>query len=274
MNLFEAFVLGIVQGITEFLPISSSAHLRVVPALLGWPDPGAAFSAVIQLGSVVAVISYFWKDLMELVSGSFQAVKAKNYADHNLRVVAGILIGTLPICVLGLLFKHLLEDPNGPVRSLYVIGGAAIFMGLLLAVAEKIGKRARNMQSLSANDGLLVGLGQCMALIPGCSRSGSTLTVALFLNLKREDGARFSFLLGIPAITLAGLLELKDLLHGISQDGISSLIVGLLTSLVVSYLSIAWLLKYLQKHSTWLFVVYRLLFGTGIILLVSMHLIR
>ncbi len=272
MSLLEAVVLGIVQGLTEFLPISSTAHLRVVPALFHWADPGVAYSAVIQLGSVIAVITYFMKDLLQLAFGSLKAIGQRNFSDHDLQVSLSVLIGTLPICILGLLFKSVLEQNDGPARSLFVIGGAAIFMGLLLLLAEMKGKRERGMESLTIKDGLLVGLGQALALIPGCSRSGSTMTVGMLLNMKREDAAHYSFLLGIPAITLSGLLELYELTkQGLTNDSMSSLLVGLITSLVVSYLSIHWLLKYLRSHSTWVFVVYRLIFGAVAIGLGLMH---
>lgn len=275
MSIIEALVLGVVQGLTEFLPISSTAHLRAVPALFGWEDPGAAYSAVIQLGSVLAVLSYFLKDMLTIASGSLEAIKTKDYGNHHLRLAIGIILGTIPICIIGLLIKTLLEQDNSPLRSLYVIGGASIFMGLFLLFAEKVGKRNRNLETISIKDGILVGLGQCVALIPGCSRSGSTLTVALLLNLSREEAARFSFLLGIPAITLAGLLELKELVqHGLSGDGLSALIAGLISSTIVSYLAIAWLLRYLQKHSTTIFIVYRLIFGGSLIWLSYSHLIK
>jgi len=271
MSIIEALVLGLVQGLTEFLPISSSAHLRVVPALLGYADPGAAYSAVIQLGSVIAVIAYFWPDLMNLASGSITAVKEGKFDSHEVRIVGGILIGTLPICILGLLLKPLLEQDNSPLRSLNVIGIASIVMGLILFLAEKLDKQSRTMEQIGARDGLLVGLGQCMALIPGCSRSGSTLTVALLLGIKREDAARFSFLLGIPAITLSGLLELKHLLSaGLTSDSAMTLIVGFAVSLVVSYAAIWWLLRYLKNHSTIVFVIYRVLFGL-VTLYTAMH---
>jgi undecaprenyl-diphosphatase len=271
MSIIEALVLGLVQGLTEFLPISSSAHLRVVPALMGYPDPGAAYSAVIQLGSVIAVISYFWTDLLNLATGSFKAVKEGKYDSHEVRIAGGILIGTLPVCILGLLLKSLLEQDDSPLRSLYVIGTASIVMGLILFLAEKLDKQTRTMEQIGARDGLLVGLGQACALIPGCSRSGSTLTVALFLGIKREDAARFSFLLGIPAITLSGLLELKHLLSaGITSDGAMTLVAGFAVSLVVSYLAIAWLLRYLKSHSTIVFVIYRVLFGI-VTLYTAMH---
>ncbi len=268
VSILEAVVLGFVQGASEFLPISSTAHLRVVPAFLHWPDPGVAYSAVIQLGSVIAVLTYFFKDLLGIASGALKALQEKNYDSKDLRMLGAILVGTLPICVLGLALKPILESDSSPLRSLPVIGGASIFMGLLLLLAEKFAKRSRSIDDVSGKDGFLVGLGQAMALIPGCSRSGSTLTMALFLNYKRDEAARFSFLLGIPAIVLSGLLELKDMVkQGLSGDGMSSLIVGLLVSTIVSYAAIWWMLKFLGTHSTWVFVVYRLIFGAAIIAL-------
>lgn len=262
MSTTEAIVLGAVQGITEFLPISSTAHLRVVPALLGWSDPGAALSAIIQLGSVLAVITYFWRDILHILSGSLQALKEKDFAREEFRLLSGICIGTLPICILGLLLKHTLEQSDSPLRALPVIGCASIFMALFLLFAETRSRKDRPLNSLGAKDGLLVGLGQAMALFPGCSRSGSTLTVAMLLNLKREDAARYSFLLGIPAILLSGLLELKEMLaQGLDQTHTTDLVVALIVSTVVSYVAIAWLLKFLKNHSTFIFVGYRLIFG-------------
>ncbi len=269
VSLVEALTLGVVQGLTEFLPISSTAHLRVVPALLHWQDPGAAYSAVIQLGSVVAVFAYFFKDLVSISTGAFAAIKNKDYGDRDLRMVGAIIVGTIPICVIGLLLKPLLEQDNGPFRSVNVIACASIVMGLLLVVAEKFAKHVRTLEDITGKDGALVGLAQAIALIPGCSRSGSTLTMAMLLGLKRAEAARFSFLLGIPAVTLAGLLELyhmaKDGLGG--ETGLTSLAVGLVSSTVVSYLSIAWLIRYLQQHNTWVFVGYRLIFGVSVLIL-------
>ena len=268
VTIIEAVVLGIVQGASEFLPISSTAHLRVVPAFLHWPDPGVAYSAVIQLGSVIAVLTYFFKELVSIALGALKAVQEKDYSSKEFRMFGAIIVGTLPICVLGLLLKPILESDASPLRALPVIGGASIFMGLLLLLAEKFAKRSRSIDDVSGKDGFLVGLGQAMALIPGCSRSGSTLTVALFLNYKREEAARFSFLLGIPAIVLSGLLELKDMLKsGMSTDGMTSLIVGLLVSAAVSYAAIWWMLKFLGTHSTWVFVIYRLVFGAAVLAL-------
>lgn len=275
ISLIEAIVLGIVQGLTEFLPISSTAHLRVVPSLLHWQDPGVAYSAVIQLGSLIAVLAYFYKDIFQIASGSLKALKEKDFASRDLRLSGAIIIGTMPVCIVGLLLKHLLEQNDGPFRSLTVIGCAAIFMGLALIAAEKLGKHTRVLDEMGVRDGLLVGLGQAMALIPGCSRSGSTLTVAMLIGLKRADAARFSFLLGVPAIFLSGMLELKSMFEtGLSGDGIGSLAAGLISSTIVSYLSIAWLIRYLQQHSSWIFVIYRLIFGLGVLALSSLQLIK
>lgn len=268
-------MLGIVQGLTEFLPISSTAHLRVVPSLLHWQDPGVAYSAVIQLGSLIAVLAYFYKDIFQIAFGSLKALIEKDFGSRDLRLAGAIIIGTMPVCVVGLLLKHLLEQNDGPFRSLTVIGCAAIFMGLALIAAEKLGKHTRVLDQMGVRDGLLVGLGQAMALIPGCSRSGSTLTVAMLIGLKRADAARFSFLLGVPAIFLSGMLELKSMFEtGLSGEGIGSLAAGLLSSTIVSYLAIAWLIRYLQQHSSWIFVIYRLIFGLGVLALSYMQLIK
>lgn len=275
MTWIEALVLGTVQGLTEFLPISSTAHLRVVPALLGWGDPGVAYSAVIQLGSLVALLAYFWRDLWALAAGSLAAITKKDLDDVHLRQSVAIIVGTIPICVLGLALKHLLEAENGPFRSLVVIGAASIFMSILLFIAEKVSKKERGINQLGVRDGLIIGLGQAIALIPGCSRSGSTLTTALFLNIKREDAARFSFLLGIPAVFLSGLLELKKLIADhMSSDSMMNVGVGFVSATVVSYAAIWWLLKFLKNNSTMVFVGYRLIFGVAVLALALNHVIK
>lgn len=275
MPIYEAVILGVVQGITEFLPISSTAHLRVVPALLGWGDPGAAYSAVIQLGSVLASITYFWKDIVSISTGALSAAQKQDFDDKNVRMTGAIVFGTIPVCVLGLVLKHLLEGTDSPLRSLTVVGGASIFMALMLALAEKIGSHKRDIDTIGAKDGLLVGFGQAMALIPGCSRSGSTLTVAMLLNLKRDEAARFSFLLGMPALIISGLVELYHMYkEGLSGAGLVDLGVGFVVSAVVSYAAIAWLLKYLQNHATWVFVAYRVIFGIAVIVLTSQAIIK
>lgn len=275
METLQAIVLGIVQGLTEFLPISSTAHLRAVPALLGWADPGVDFTAVIQLGSVLALFTYFRKDIVELSIASLNAIKKGDLASKDARIAGAIVVGTIPVCVIGLALKGILEENNGPLRSLYVIGTASIVMGLLLLVAEKVAKHTRSIDSIGVKDGLIIGLGQALALIPGCSRSGSTLTVAMLSNLKREDAARFSFLLGIPATTLSGLFELKHFVErGTTESSVVALVVGTIVSAVVSYAAIAWLLRYLSNHSTWIFIVYRIIFGAALIGLTYANLIH
>jgi undecaprenyl-diphosphatase len=266
INMLQAIVLGMVQGLTEFLPISSSAHLKVVPLALGWKDPGVAYTAVIQLGSIVAVLLYFWKDLTTITIGAFKAITSSDYDSQEFRMAAGIGLGTIPIIFFGLLIKIFIPKfDESPLRSLGAIATASIVMSLLLAIAEKTGKRYRNYEKLDVKDGILMGFAQAMALIPGVSRSGSTLTAGLFMGLERAAAARFSFLLGIPAITLAGLVELKGALgEGATEAGIAAFIVGTISAFVFSYASIAWLLKFLQTQNTWVFVWYRLAFGVAI----------
>lgn len=267
VNFFQAFVLGMVQGLTEFLPISSTAHLKVVPVVLGWGDPGVAFTAVIQLGSIAAVLWYFWGDLSQVTTGAVKAIRTSEYQSNEFRIALGILLGTIPIVFFGLLIKTFIPDfDNSPVRSLAAIAIASIVMSLLLGLAEQIGKRKRNYEDITLQDGVLMGLAQAMALIPGVSRSGSTLTAGLFIGLERATAARFSFLLGIPAITLAGLVELKNALEaGIGGAELVSLVIGVISAAVFSYLSIAWLLRFLQTQSTWVFIWYRLAFGIAIL---------
>ncbi|MEG3851225.1 undecaprenyl-diphosphate phosphatase [Microcoleus sp. herbarium19] len=267
INLVQAIVLGIVQGLTEFLPISSSAHLKVVPIALWGRDPGVAYTAVIQLGSIVAVLWYFWKDLTTITIGAFKAITRSDYDSQEFRIGLGIVLGTVPIVFFGLLIKILIPDfDKSPLRSLASIAIASIVMSLLLAVAEKTGKRKRDYENLDVKDGIIMGLAEAMALIPGVSRSGSTLTAGLFLGLERAAAARFSFLLGIPAITLAGLVELKGAWGAaLGIDGIVALIVGTISAFAFSYLSIAWLMRFLQTQNTWVFVWYRLAFGVAIL---------
>jgi undecaprenyl-diphosphatase len=267
MEYWQAFVLGIVQGLTEFLPISSSAHLKVVPALFHWNDAGVSFDAVIQLGSIVAVVSYFWKDLSNITLGSIEAIRNKQYKSQEFKLAIAIVLGTIPILFGGLLIKVFVKDyDNSPLRSLTAIAIASIVMSSLLALAEVFGQRGdqqekRHFHRVRVIDGILMGLAQAMALVPGVSRSGSTLTAGLFLGLDRVAATRFSFLLGIPAITIAGLVELLSIVKKGFDVGAGQLVVGLISSVIFSYLAIAWLLKFFQTHTTWVFVGYRLVFG-------------
>lgn len=264
---WHALVLGVVQGLTEFLPISSTAHLKVVPVLLGWGDPGVAVTAVIQLGSIAAVIAFFRSDLAEVLRGIGRAVRQGQWGEPSARLGLAIALGTVPIVLGGLAIKRFVPDyDNSPLRSMGSIAIVSIVMALLLAVAELVGRRRRNLDAVRPLDGVLVGLAQALALVPGVSRSGSTLTASLFDGWERAAAARFSFLLGIPAITLAGLVELKSALGSPSGGGPIPLLVGIASAAVVSWLAIAWLLRFLQRHSTWVFVGYRLLFGLGILL--------
>ena len=268
MDIIKSVTLGVVQGLTEFLPISSTAHLQIVPRLLGWADPGAPYSAVIQLGTVAAVIVYFWKDLLGIVTGFVRSLTHKE-ARNTLEARLGwaLIIGTVPVVVAALLLKKLIETQ---FRSLWVVATMFIVMATLLLLAEIIAKHKRGIETVTPQDGLLVGLAQAFALVPGSSRSGSTLTMALFLGFTREAAARFSFLLSVPATALAGLYELYDKYYkhrneppdaGIIPWTTPDLIVGTLVSGIVGYACIALLLRFLRTNSTLVFVVYRYVVG-------------
>jgi undecaprenyl-diphosphatase len=266
LSWLQMAVLGVIQGITELLPISSTAHLRVIPGILGWRDPGSAFSAAMQLASFVAVIAYFRTDIGALTGASLRAVSTRNFKSADFRVVLGILLGTLPLVVAGALLRPVLNGCHSPLRGLLVVGSASIAMSLLLATAEKFARHRRTFTQVTLRDGIIVGVAQAFALIPGVSRSGATLTAGLFCGMDRETAARFSFLLGLPAVTLAGLYELRVLFKaGLNSDGWVTLLIGLLTASVTAFIAIYALLHYLEKRSTWIFVWYRLLFGIGIV---------
>lgn len=271
ITLWHAIVIGIVQGLTEFLPISSTAHVKVVPVLLGWGDPGVSFTAVIQLGSIAAILWYFWDDLSSVTMNTWRAAMRRDFGSSDFRLGFGIILGTVPAVIVGLSVKLFVPAyDNSIVRSTGAIAITSIVMALLLGLAEFVGSRKRDFGKLDLNDGIGVGLAQALAIIPGVSRSGSTLTAGLFLGLKRETAARFSFLLGTITITLAGLVSLPDMFVGDSTVSLVPLIGGLLAAVVSSYLAIAWLIEFLKKHSTWVFVWYRLAFG--VILLIAIAL--
>lgn len=270
ITLFHAVVIGIVQGLTEFLPISSTAHVKVVPVMLGWGDPGASFTAVIQLGSVAAILWYFWGDLSAVTTKFLSSATRGNYSSPDFRLGLGILIGTVPILAVGLFLKVFVPGYDSSiVRSTGAIAVSSIGMAILLGLAELIGRRKRDFSQLGLNDGVIVGLAQTLALIPGVSRSGSTLTAGLFAGLKRETAARFSFLLGMPAILIAGLASLTDVVGADSRVSLVPLLAGLLAALVVSYASIVWLIEFLKNHTTWVFVWYRLAFGAVILMAIA-----
>ncbi len=258
MTSFEAVILGIVQGVTEFLPISSTAHLRVVPALLGWNDPGAAFTAVLQLGSLAAVIGYFFKDLVGMARAAWTAVTDRSRPPTPAaRQFLYIIVGTIPVGIAGIALKHKIE---GSFRSLYVIAAAQIVVGLALGFVEKTSRKTRTFDDITMRDAIIIGCAQVLALVPGVSRSGITLLAAMGLGLERPAAARFSFLLSIPAVAAAGVFELPKVLRSHEVGG-APLALGLVAAVVASYVSIAWLLKFLRTRTTIPFVIYRVALG-------------
>lgn len=262
-------VLGVVQGITELLPISSTAHMRVVPTFLGWPDPGSAFSAAMQLAALFAVVTYFWRDVWRVGSGTIRAIQDEDYKSFEFRMGVGIVVATIPIVIGGVLLKHKLNACGSPLRELWVIGAASVGMAVLLAIAELVCRHKRSFEEIRLRDAVVVGLAQVGALIPGVSRSGSTLTAALFMNLKREDAARYSFLLGLPAITGAGVKELLELRKaGLDQQGWEILGIGLASASLSAFVAIWTLMKVMERFSSWPFVIYRFLMGSFLLLVV------
>jgi undecaprenyl-diphosphatase len=267
MGLLRAAVLGLVQGITEFLPISSTAHLRITPELFGWQDPGAAFDAIIQLGTVAAVLVFFRRDIVQLFRAWVEGLRRREpFATIESRLAWFVLVGTLPVVVFGFAFKHAIETS---LRSLYVVAASMIVLALLLAAAEWTAKHARRLQDMNWTDGWVIGFWQALALIPGSSRSGTTLTGGLWRGLRREDAARYSFLLSIPATTAAGLFELRHLRHASTPFTGAELGVAAVVAFVSGMLAIGGLLRYLRTRTTFVFVVYRVCLGA--LLLVLLH---
>ena len=258
MTLVQSIVLGIIQGLTEFLPVSSTAHLRIAPALLGWPDAGAAFTAVIQLGTLLAVVIFFLRDLLGMLTALADPNRRRG---PQARLLLYLVVGTVPIGIAGVLFRHAVE---GPLRSLAVIGTSLVVVGLVMAMVEWLARRERAMDSLSLRDALIVGLGQALALVPGVSRSGITLAFAMAIGLRRDAAARFSFLLSIPAVAAAAVFELPTLLHN-RDVGISVLLAGLAAAAVSGYLCIRWLLRFLRTRTTYSFVIYRVALGLSLL---------
>lgn len=270
LDYLQIGILGVIQGVSELLPISSTAHMRIIPALLGWQDPGSAFSAAMQMAALAAVISYFWRDIQQVVSGTATAVREKDYNNQWFKLAVAIILATIPICTAGLALAPLLNACNSPLRGLMVIGGVYLVMAVLLAVSELTCRHQRTMEQMRLRDALIVGIAQVGALIPGVSRSGSTLTAALFLNFKREEAARFSFLLGLPAIALAGLKEFWVLAHAnIGVEGWQHLAFGLVIASISAFFAIWGLMKFLERFSTWPFIVYRAVLGVFLIVAVT-----
>ena len=267
MDWIQALVLGIVQGLTEFLPISSTAHLRIFPYLLGWQDPGAEFSAVIQLGTLLAVIMYFWSDVVTLLRAAIVSLWNRNlFETSDSKLAWSIAVATIPVVVAGLGFKDIIKTD---ARQLWVIGTVLIILAICLFAAEKLSHLNRKISQLKFLQIQVIGLAQALALVPGCSRSGSTIMGGLIVGLKREEAARFSFLLGIPAILGSGIYQFSEFLEkGINNSDYLNLIVGVFASFIFGYISIEFLLRFLKLHGTLVFVIYRIILGTGILVFI------
>ena len=281
MSLLEAILLGIVQGLTEFLPISSTGHLTVAGKLMNLvstehPEQWTAFIAIIQLGTLLAVLIYFWNDLISIVRDFLKEnlTNRIKFSDQNTNSKLGwlIIIGTIPVVIIGLAFKDVIE--GALTKNLYVIASSLIVLGLILAFAEKLAKFKKDLKDVTIFDSIIIGIAQALSLIPGSSRSGTTITAGLFVGLKRETAARFSFLLSVPAVLASGVLQLYEALEFVDQTMILNLIVSTVVAGLSGYLAIDFLLKYLRKNSTFLFVYYRVILGIIILILISTNFIQ
>jgi undecaprenyl-diphosphatase len=267
----QAIVLGIVQGLTEFLPVSSTGHLRIVPAFFGWDDPGAAFTAVTQLGTMAAVLVYFRRDLWNIALAWVRSVWARERApqDADARLGWYIILGTIPIAIFGFAFKDPIENE---FRTLELIGTTLVVFSFVMLGAESASKRDRQLSDLTRRDGLIIGFAQALALVPGISRSGATISAGLFLNFDRTTAARYSFLLSVPAVVLSGLFELRHIGEGGGAPAGATALATVL-AFVVGYLSIAFLLRYLVRHSIGVFAAYRVIVGAVVIALAAANVI-
>jgi len=266
MSTLEAIVLGLVQGLTEFLPISSSGHLRIVPALLGWSDPGAGFTAVIQLGTMAAVLIYFRADLWNIARAWLGELRVPiRQASQEAKLGWFIVLGTIPISIFGFIFKDQIESG---ARSLYLIGSALILFSFVMVLAERMGTRQRDLDEMNGRDGFFIGVAQSLALVPGVSRSGATISAGLFRGFDRLAAARYSFLLSVPAVVLSGLFELRKVGENGSPSAAAT-VIATLVAFVTGYLAIAWLLRYLSTHSLEIFVIYRIALGVLVLVLTA-----
>ncbi|GAA3590208.1 undecaprenyl-diphosphate phosphatase [Kineosporia mesophila] len=263
MSWLEVIVLGLVQGLTEFLPISSSGHLRIVAEVFFDKDAGAAFTAVTQLGTEAAVVIYFAKDLWNLfITWCRGFVDAQVRQTFDYRMAWLVILGTIPIGVLGLLFEDAIKEP---ARNLWLVSSMLVIFGIVLGLAEEFGPQVRDEESLTIKDGIILGFAQAMALIPGVSRSGGTITAGLAIGLKRSVAVRYSFLLAIPAVVASGLFSLKDVTAGDSGVSTAQMAIATLIAFVVGYAIIAWLLKFVERHSVYVFVWYRIVLGLALL---------
>lgn len=267
VDLLKAVFLGLLQGLTEFLPISSSAHLRIFPELFGWGDPGAAFTAVIQIGTELAVLIYFRKDIWRIGSAWVRSLFQPEYRGHlDARMGWYIIVGSLPIVILGITFKDVIEQD---FRNLWIIGTTLIVFGLVLGVADRLGSNTKGLKQLGLRDAILMGMAQACALIPGVSRSGATISMGRALGYERQTTTRYAFLLAIPAVIGAGLFELREIPNGHNDFGWGPTLVATVVSFVVGYAAIAWLLRYVSTGSYAPFVLYRVLLGGMTLALVA-----
>jgi undecaprenyl-diphosphatase len=274
MTITEAIILGLVQGLTEFIPISSTAHLLIVPSVLGWGDPGAAVSAVIQFGTLLAAIIYFFRDIVRLIGGFFRGlISRRPLADVDSREAWLVVIGTIPIVVLGLLFKKHIEST---FRGLWIVTTMVIVVAILMQIAEAYAKRRqmRGFDDMTVSDAVAIGLGQCLALIPGSSRSGSTIMPAIFRGIDRPTAARYSFLLSIPAVGGAGFLELFKERHALGALGWTPIAVAIVVAFISGYASIWFLIRYLRTHTTHVFIYYRYVLGAAMIAMLMTHYLK
>ena len=268
MGIFESILLGILQGLTEFLPISSSAHLRIASELLGIGDAGAAFTAITQIGTEAAVIVFFWRDIVRIIGQWFRSLSGKvDRRDPDALMGWWIIVGTLPIVVLGLLFQDQIETT---LRSLWFVAIMLIVFGVLLGIADRVGSKVRPLEKLTWKHGLVYGFAQALALIPGVSRSGGTITAGLFMGYQREAAARYSFLLAIPAVLGSGFYQLLKALRA-PEDGtpMGLTLLATVVAFLVALLVIGLFMKYISKRSFMPFVIYRVLLGILIIVLLS-----
>jgi len=268
VNCAKSFFLGIVQGFTEFLPISSTAHLKVLPYLFGWNDPGLSFSVSLQLGSAGAIIYYFRIQIVLIINSFLSILKHRNaFKDSNTTLSAYIFIASIPIFIVGLLIKlYFPYFSDSSFRGLFSIAITSIFMGIFLALSEIYGKNKKLFKDINLRDVVFLGIAQSLAVFPGVSRSGVTLTSALFSGIERETAARLSFLVGIPAISVSGLVELFNLFKTLSIVDIIPTLIGIISSFFSSIVAIDFLLKFLSRNNTFVFVFYRLFFGCFILL--------
>ena len=274
MSIIEAIVLGLVQGLTEFIPISSTAHLKIVPEILGWGDPGAAASAVIQFGTVIAAIIYFARDIIRIAVGFFRGLFSRAFMkDPDFADGIYVILGTIPIVILGLLLKKTIETT---FRGAWLVTFMIIFVAILMQWSERYAMRHgfRDERDFNATDATTIGLGQCLALIPGASRSGSTLMTAFFRRVPREKAARFSFIMSLPAVTAAGVLELFSEKEHLAALGKAPIIIAIVVAFISGWASIWFLLRYLRRHSTYVFIYYRYVLGALMIALLATGYLR